>query len=73
MCDGLQDLLDNFPYIHARAAKPSAPTAERAKSTYSAISALCAVKSNPKKRTLSAGPGVVSVGVTVRGETRRKY
>ena len=73
MCDRLWDLWDNFPYLYAKRAKPSAPTAERAKSTYSAISALCDVKSNPKKRTLSAGPGVGSVGVTVQGKTIRKY
>lgn len=72
MCDLLRDLLDNFPYLYAKRAKANAPTPERAKSTYSAISALSDVKSNPKKRTLSAGPGAVSVGVTVHEKTMRK-
>lgn len=72
MADSLWDLLDNFPYLNARRAKPNAPAAQRAKSTYSAISALCDVKSNPRKCTLSTGFGVTSVGVTVHGKTKRK-
>lgn len=72
MCDCFWDLLETFPYLYTRRAKANAPTAERAKSTYSAISALCDVKANPRKRTLLASPGWGSVGVTVQGKTIRR-
>jgi len=62
--------LDIVPYLYEISARPSAPIAESANSTYSAISALCDVKSNPRKRTLSASPGVVS-GITVHEKTIR--
>lgn len=75
MCDclwDLLDLLDNFIYLYAKRAKASAPTAERAKSTQSAVSAPWDVKSNPKNCTLSAAPGVGSVGVISAWENNDK-
>lgn len=72
MCDLLWNLLDNFLHLYAKRAKANAPTPKKAKSTYSAISALCDVNSNPKKCTLAAGPGAMSVGGTVHGKTMRR-